>query len=68
MLWIEEVKQLFFFVLAERGADTHVAHDGAGYARRESIGCIVATRTVLLKDALAIILLRGGMRRAGFSR
>jgi hypothetical protein len=32
-LWIEKVKQFFFFVLAERGSDAHMAHNCAGYAR-----------------------------------
>ena len=33
VLWIEKAEQLFLIVLAERGANTHVPHDGSGDAR-----------------------------------
>jgi hypothetical protein len=55
-LRVQEVKERFFIVLAERGANAHVAHNSAGYAGRESLGRSVAARAVLLKNAFAGIL------------
>jgi len=51
---IEEVQQLLLVVLAERGANTHMAHYGARYAGREPFRRRVTTRAILLKDALAL--------------
>jgi hypothetical protein len=56
-LWIEETKQLLFFTFAERSAHTHMAHYGSGYARRETFGRRVATRTVLLKYLLTVVVI-----------
>jgi hypothetical protein len=57
LLWIEEAKQLFFFMLTERSAHAHVTHNRAGDSRRESIRRSVAARAVLLKYSFAFILL-----------
>ena len=46
---------------AQRGANAHVAHDGAGYAGREPFGRRVAAGAVLFEDALAVILLLTGL-------
>jgi hypothetical protein len=53
-LRVEEVKQRFFIVLAQPGANAHVAHDGADM-RARTPPARVAARAVLLKDALALI-------------
>lgn len=57
MLGVEIVEQFFLFVLAERSANAHMAHDCAGYARREAFRRRMAARAVLLEYALALILI-----------
>ena len=59
-LRIEKMKQLFLVMLAERSADAHVAHDGAGDARRKTFRRVMAARAVLLEDAFALILMLCG--------
>ena len=56
------MEQFLFFVFAERRAHAHVAHDGSGYARRESLGRCMAARTVLLKYLLTVALVLDGAR------
>jgi len=55
------VKQSLFIVLAQPGAYAHMAHNGAGYAGRESLRGRVAARAVLLEDTLAFILWLNGL-------
>ena len=55
------MQQFLLFVLAERSSHPHMAHDSAGYARREAIRRRVTARAVLLEHSLTIILLRSSL-------
>lgn len=52
-LRVKEFEQRLFVVLAKRSSNAHVTNDGSRYAGRKAIWRIVATRTVLFKDALS---------------
>jgi hypothetical protein len=63
LLRIKEAQQNLLVVLAEIGADPHVARDGPGDARRKAFRCSVATRAVLREDSLPLILGLSGFGR-----
>ena len=71
LLRIEETEQHFFVVLAERGADAHVAADGSRNAGRKGVGSVVTARAILLKNTRAFIFMllrmmgRGVLDRLG---
>jgi hypothetical protein len=62
-LRVQKPKQLFCIVLAQRGADAHVAHNGAGNPGREAFRSIVAAGAVLLEDPVAFVFML--LRRVG---
>jgi len=55
------VEQGFFIVLAQCGTNAHVSNDSAGNTRRKPLRRSVAARTVLLEDALAVVLRLTGL-------
>ena len=55
------MEQGFFVVLAERGTNAHMSHDGAGNTRRKPLRRSVAARAVPLQDALAFVLRLTGL-------
>ncbi|AXC11258.1 hypothetical protein ACPOL_1922 [Acidisarcina polymorpha] len=57
-LRIQEAKQLLFIMLAKRCANSHVAQDRTGDARRKAVRRCVAAGTILSEDAVSVIILR----------
>jgi hypothetical protein len=60
-LWVEELEQRLFVVLAERSSDPHVTNDRSRYAGRKAFWWVVTARAVLLKDALTLALRHRGL-------
>jgi hypothetical protein len=65
-LWVQEAQQFLFIVLAERGSNAHMAKNSAGDTRREAFRGVVATRAILLEDAISFaLMLRRGLGDCG---
>ena len=62
-LWVQKPKQFLFIVLAQRGADAHVAGNRARDTGRKAFRSIVAAGAVLLEDAVAFVFIL--LRRVG---